>query len=139
MHGTRFIPFLILLLLQGCASSPGAPGPASPDQHDVSSNDGTFTVRWASDPSPIPVNEFFELDVIVMKDGRIFDGTTLQVDAAMPQHQHGMNHRPHVEQVGPGRWHVKDMLFHMPGEWVLYFDVVQGDVLRRAQEQVEVD
>ena len=57
----------------------------------------------------------------------------------MPHHNHGMNHVPLIERTGPGRWHVEDMLFHMPGYWELYFDVKEQGVTHRAQDALEVD
>ena len=85
-------------------------------------------------------NDFFEVDVLLMgTDGTPLQDATLHVDAAMPHHRHGMNHRSHMVHVGPGRWRAEDMLFHMPGSWVLYFDVKQDGIVRRAQVDVEVD
>ena len=60
-------------------------------------------------------------------------------DAAMPHHNHGMNHVPLIERTGPGRWHVEDMLFHMPGYWELYFDIQDQGITHRAQEPLEID
>ena len=43
--------------------------------------------------------------------------TAVDVSAAMPAHQHGMNYEPRVAQVGDGEFTVSGMLFHMPGDW----------------------
>ena len=129
---------LIALLLIGCTSSklpPPEPGVTS-----TTSNDAAFTVQWSTRPEVIPVNDFFEVDVLLLgPDGAPLPNATLDVDAAMPHHRHGMNHRSHMVDVGSGRWRAEDMLFHMPGAWVLYFDVKQDGVVRRAQVDVEVD
>lgn len=129
---------LIALLLIGCTSSklpPPEPGVTS-----TTSNDAAFTVQWSTRPEVIPVNDFFEVDVLLLgPDGAPLSNATLDVDAAMPHHRHGMNHRSHMVDVGSGRWRAEDMLFHMPGAWVLYFDVKQDGVVRRAQVDVEVD
>ena len=88
----------------------------------------------------VDVVDFFEVDVLLLgPDGSPLSNATLDVDAAMPHHRHGMNHRSHMVDVGSGRWRAEDMLFHMPGAWVLYFDVKQDGVVRRAQVDVEVD
>jgi hypothetical protein len=44
----------------------------------------------------------------------------------MPEHRHGMNYRPTVTAVAPGRYRVEGLLFHMPGRWDLLFDVDSG-------------
>jgi len=56
----------------------------------------------------------------------------LSVDAAMPEHGHGMNRVPRIE-TGDGHFRAEGLLFHMPGKWELYFDVTQGAVTERAQ------
>jgi cytochrome c peroxidase len=55
---------------------------------------------------------------------------TLTVDAQMPEHRHGMNYRPEVNKLGPGRWRAEGLLFHMPGKWQLEF-VVDGERMAR--------
>jgi cytochrome c peroxidase len=55
---------------------------------------------------------------------------TLAVDAQMPEHRHGMNYRPEVKKVAPGRWRADGLLFHMPGKWQLEF-VVDGERMAR--------
>ena len=41
----------------------------------------------------------------------------------MPEHRHGMNYAPEVKAVGPGRWRAEGLMFHMPGKWVLVFEI----------------
>ena len=106
------------------------------------SNDGTFHVTYLPTPDPIPLNEPFELEVIVFEDADFQEpatNITLHVDAAMPQHQHGMNQEPTVEGMGGGRFRGKNLLFHMSGYWELYFDVTRGPVTERAQFMVQLD
>lgn len=87
-------------------------------------------------PEALPLNEMFALEV------RVADAATgapvgadvaIDVDAGMPAHRHGMNTRPRVERTGAGAFLVRGMLLHMPGEWVLSFDVTKGGVTERAQ------
>jgi len=120
----------LALLLGGCTTTL---------DHRLDSNDGVYEVSWSSDPSPIPVNEFFTMDVEVRRNGSLLTTGDLVVDAAMPHHNHGMNHVPGIKRSGAGRWHVQDMLFHMPGDWELYFDIKQDGIVHRAQEAIEVD
>ncbi|HUQ25722.1 MAG TPA: cytochrome c peroxidase [Burkholderiales bacterium] len=54
----------------------------------------------------------------------------LKVDAHMPEHRHGMNYRPTVKALAPGRWQAVGLLFHMPGKWEFVF-FVEGERLAR--------
>jgi cytochrome c peroxidase len=55
---------------------------------------------------------------------------TLKIDAHMPEHRHGMNYRPTVTAIGPGRWRAEGLMFHMPGKWEFVF-FVEGERLSR--------
>lgn len=46
-----------------------------------------------------------------------------RIDAWMPAHRHGMNYRPSVAALGPGRFRADGLLFHMPGRWEFRIDV----------------
>lgn len=108
----------------------------------ITSNGGTYRVTYVTDPDPIPLNHMFSIDVVIAdKDGKpIADGDVqLVADAAMPAHGHGMNTKPSVEAEGNGRFHVRGMLFHMPGEWQIYFDIVHKGVAERAQADVVLE
>lgn len=108
----------------------------------VMSNNGAYRVVFTPHPDPIPLNEVFSIDVQItpaadQKAGQ--DHLSLEVDAAMPAHQHGMNTRPRVRSNGGGRFTVEGMLFHMPGHWEIYFDIVAGAMSERAQFNVELE
>ncbi len=113
---------------------------ANPARSRVVSNDGTYLVSYESRPEVIPLNEPFDLTVWVQNP----DGTALsapiglEVDGRMPQHRHGMNRVPTVEQMEDGRFLIKGMLFHMPGLWELDVDVSQGGVTERAQFPIDL-
>ena len=53
---------------------------------------------------------------------------SVSIDAQMPEHRHGMNYRPEVKRLSPGRWRAEGLMFHMPGKWQLVF-VVDGERL----------
>ena len=50
----------------------------------------------------------------------------VQVDATMPDHKHGMNYATTIKANGNGRYRVDGLLFHMPGNWEVAFDVRSG-------------
>ena len=63
---------------------------------------------------------------------------SLTVDAAMPEHGHGMNRVPKIARADDGHFVVEGLLFHMTGRWELYFDITRGAVTERAQCEVEL-
>ena len=138
---------LIMLLVLGFAepscvraiSFPLFEDPAA-KTYTISSARNTYTIVFSSRPDPIPNNAPFTLEVRVYKRNRsAAEGVTLTVDGRMPQHRHGMNREPKVRTLGPGRFMVEGMLFHMPGRWELYFDVSAGGVTERARFVVELE
>ena len=88
---------------------------------------GTWRVRYATDPDPIPLNDYFDLTL------SIFDGETgtlpatdlvsLSFDAGMPDHGHGMNVQPTLTDLGGGQTLVEGLLFHMEGAWAMTVQV----------------
>ena len=142
-------PVSVMFLAVACAgpgpapSEPEAPAaavePAPPPwegAHELASNAGGFVLRYRSAPEPIPWGEPFDLRVWLPGKG---PGASLAVDAAMPEHGHGMNRVPVVTEAGDGGYAVEGLLFHMPGRWELYFDVTEGAVTERAQVEVVLE
>lgn len=104
---------------------------------EITSNDGTLRVLYATEPASVPMNEPFSIDVMVVPAADQPDVTfELSVDAAMPEHAHGMNVEPKVTPLGGSRYRVTDMLFHMAGRWELYFDVTRDGITSRAQDEI---
>lgn len=85
--------------------------------------------------SSLTVSQHFALEVAACaKSGPA--PKTLQVDAHMPAHRHGMNYAPKVTALGPGRWRAEGLLLHMPGHWEFVF-VVDGERLAQNLEVSE--
>jgi hypothetical protein len=109
----------------------------------VLSADGTWRVRWRTDPAEIPIDRPFAVQVDVSAaDPAMSDADAepeLAIDARMPHHRHGMLVRPTITRTGPGQFRVEGLMFHMPGYWELHFDVVSGGVVERAQAAVEIE
>jgi len=101
---------------------------------------GGGRLQW-SGPAPIPLAEPFALKVEATDaGGEPITGARLLADCTMPHHGHGMNVRPTVTELGPGRWKVDPMLLHMPGRWELCLDLVRPDGrVRRSQCTLEVE
>jgi len=106
------------------------------------SNDQTYWVQFTPSPDPIPLNQMFALRAWVCSaEDRTHPLTdvTLRADAAMPEHDHGMNTKPKVRADLDGSFAVGGMLFHMPGHWELYLDVTRAGVTERAQFPIELE
>ena len=103
---------------------------------------GTYFVTAVSSPSPLPLNEPFELELRVTSGDdwtRPLADVAVQVDADMPEHRHGMNTRPRITRGAQGVIRVEGMLLHMPGYWEIYVDLTRDGVTERAQFAITVD
>jgi cytochrome c peroxidase len=69
----------------------------------------------------VSVSRHFKVDVEACNKAGGPPPETLKVDAAMPEHRHGMNYAPTVNKLGPGRWQAEGLMFHMPGKWQFIF------------------
>jgi hypothetical protein len=119
-----------------------APTGAGAGRYECLSNGGTYRVSYTPAPDPIPLNELFTLTAWVVpaeKAQPVTSPSVLSVDAAMPEHDHGMNTRPRVVAQQDGSYRVEGLLFHMPGRWELYFDVSSGGSTERAQVEVNLE
>ena len=106
----------------------------------VNSNDGAFAIKYLFDPAPPPMNEPFEVTVYVgALDGPQPENITLSVDAAMPEHGHGMNVEPTIRPLPDNAFAVENMLFHMAGRWEIYFDITRDGVTSRAQDEITLE
>lgn len=125
----------------GPASRPSTT--ASPDAMESEtgaalSASGAYSVRYFTQPSPIPLNEMFAINVHIIntRTNEPADDVSLSVDGRMPEHRHGMNVDPIVTKTGPGTFRVEGMLFHMPGRWEIHFDLTRGGMTERAWYEV---
>lgn len=105
------------------------------------SNGGKYFVRITPRPWPIPLNELFELEVSAAAANQrdvALTAIELRVDAAMPEHQHGMATEPKLRRSG-NSFVVEGLQFHMSGWWELYVDITVGGVTERAQFRIELE
>ena len=140
---TKPNPFVSILCLLGLLT-PGAfsqkPSNADSAGNTFLSARQTFKIRFESDPHPIPRNEPFTLEIWILdRDGNPPDSLTLHVDARMPDHRHGMVRVPKITALAPGHFKVTNMLFHMPGRWVLHFDMTHQGLTERGSFEVNLE
>ncbi|MDP7029004.1 MAG: hypothetical protein QF733_02145 [Phycisphaerales bacterium] len=122
----RLLLCTTLLAIGGCGSQ------------GLRTTDGQYGITWTPQPPQVvPTNEYFDIVVQVEPAHGSLRGHDMVFDATMPAHRHGMNVIVTPEQTGPDAWIVRDVLLHMPGEWVFDFDVIDDrGVLHRAREAV---
>jgi DNA-binding beta-propeller fold protein YncE len=122
-------------------AAPSAEAPAALPK-TVCSTGARYAVEMLRSPDPIPTGELFDLELQV-RDGcrskRPAEGIQLEVDATMPGHGHGMNTQARIAPLGPGRFLVTGLRFHMPGRWEIDFDVMRGGAVERAQVEVGLE
>lgn len=98
-----------------------------------------YVVAFRTAPDPIEVGTHFSLDFAVCPRSGTAKARTVRVDARMPEHQHGMNYRPVVVARASGAYHADGLMFHMPGRWELYFDIVTGGSSERLATTLELE
>jgi len=101
--------------------------------------DSRYTIAYVTAPDPVVVGAHFVVDFVVCPRGGAPAAQSVRIDAAMPEHGHGMNYRPGVTTTAPGVYRAEGMLFHMPGRWDLAFDVVAGSRTDRLTGTLRVE
>ncbi|HCA38914.1 MAG: hypothetical protein QF781_09620 [Phycisphaerales bacterium] len=127
-------PLLTACMLLSLGCSTGRPG----IKQSATTEDGRYRVTWwKTPPRPIEANDYFELYVQVDDLKTNEEPHDFRFDATMPAHRHGMNTVANPYRLKRDAWSLHDLNLHMPGEWVMTFDVTdQNGVLHRASETV---
>jgi hypothetical protein len=112
---------------QPCELPPGGPA--------IASADGSVRVTYRTDPPLLQTDRHFTLTIQACG---VPEEATLAVDALMPAHRHGMNYRPAITRLGPGRWRADGLLLHMPGRWEFRFEIRSGDRSERLAHALDV-
>jgi hypothetical protein len=100
---------------------------------------GDYTIVYVTVPHPVPTDRHFVVEFAACARGTAPAPQSVRIDASMPEHRHGMNYRPTVTAIGPGRYRAEGLLFHMPGRWELTFDVITGTTTTRLASALRVD
>ena len=80
------------------------------------------------------VGAHFSLDFVVCPPPE-----AVRVDASMPAHRHGMNYQPSIVSLGEGRYRADGLMFHMPGDWQLLFEIRSGGTMERVTRDLHVE
>lgn len=120
-----------LLALTGAPyAAPAACPPGASDGAPLQA--GPVHLAWRAEPVQISTGQPFSLQVQVCPAQAVLS----RVDATMPDHRHGMNYKPSLQDLGGGRWRVDGMLWHMGGRWELRFEVLHGSAMHTLRQDV---
>ena len=75
---------------------------------------------------PLAINTIHSWELVLYNaDGGPLSGARMSVVGGMPDHDHGLPTSPVVTgEITPGRYLLEGLRFHMPGRWLLTFDVI---------------
>ena len=92
------------------------------------SEQGLYKVTYVAEINPVPINQMLKWTLHVEDaEGQLVENATSTVDGDMPQHGHGLPTRPQVTRyLGNGDYLVEGLKFHMPGWWVVDFQIEAG-------------
>jgi hypothetical protein len=92
------------------------------------SEQARYAVSYAPQLDPIGINQIQVWTLHVeTPDGVPVENAQIAVDGDMPQHGHGLPTRPQVTRyLGNGDYRVEGLKFHMPGWWIVEFDITAG-------------
>ena len=104
---------------------PAINGWSQPATFSLTTNQGS-ALEIFSQLDPLAINTIHSWELVLYTaDGAPLSGALMSVVGGMPDHDHGLPTSPVVTgEVTPGRYLLEGMRFHMPGRWLLTFDVI---------------
>lgn len=122
----------LLVLIASFALACGAEEDGSPFPLEMESEFGLFRAVLSPTSEPLVVgSNDFELEIVDLVGGGGAERLDLQVVPWMPHHDHGSPSEPSVEELGGGRYRIRDVAFNMEGEWELRIVVSREPVQDR--------
>jgi len=122
------------LLLALLAVAPAAVGCELPGGAAQKIQSAHYLVLYRTQPAPLKVGQHFSVEFAVCPTPE-----SVRIDAAMPEHKHGMNYRPTVTATGDGRYRADGLMLHMAGKWELVFEVRAKDAVERAVQVLSLE
>ena len=90
----------------------------------TTNQDSALEIFSQLDPLAINTIHSWEL-ALYTADGAPLSGARMSVVGGMPDHDHGLPTSPVVTgEITPGHYLLDGVRFHMPGRWLLTFDVI---------------
>ena len=84
------------------------------------------TLEIFSELDPLAINTIHSWELVLSAaDGAPLNGAQMSVIGGMPDHDHGLPTSPVVTgEITPGHYLLEGVRFHMPGRWLLTFNVI---------------
>ena len=86
----------------------------------------SYALIYRTLPEKIEIGKHFAVELALCVKNGAAAPQSLQVDAHMPEHRHGMNYKTVVTARGGGLYRAEGLMFHMPGRWEYIFEVRAG-------------
>ena len=102
--------------------------------------EGGNHLQISSELSPLAINRIHSWRLrLTDAAGAPVTGALIEVLGGMPEHDHGLPTRPEVTaELEPGVYLLQGVRFHMPGRWLLEFDMSLGDDVDGASIEFEL-
>lgn len=102
--------------------------------------EGGNRLHISSDLSPLEINRMHSwLLRLTDAAGAPVANARFAVQGGMPDHDHGLPTRPEVtEEIEPGVYLLQGLRFHMPGRWLIEFDIGLGEDADSASLEFEL-
>lgn len=98
---------------------------------------GRYTLAYRALPAKIQTGEHFSVEMAVCANAGAALPDSVNVDAQMPEHRHGMNYKPSIRREAAGRYRADGLMLHMPGRWEFIFELrAAGRTDRVTQSEV---
>jgi hypothetical protein len=131
--------FALALALFGAGAIAQACEPGLAGKHVERTESARYVLAYRAEPAIIAVGEHFTLEVAACGKNGAPPPDSIQLDAHMPAHRHGMNYTPAVRRTSSGRWHADGLMFHMPGLWEFRFDLRAAGITDRLAHSYRLD
>ncbi|MDW6020383.1 FixH family protein [Mesorhizobium sp. BAC0120] len=119
------IAFALLTLAAVWFVAPSAPPPVLDLSRSKPSEKGLYTVSIEPEGGQVRQGELQSwLVTLTSKAGTPVENARMTVDGGMPEHHHGLPTSPAMTAtLGPGKYRVEGVKFHMGGWWQLRFAI----------------
>ncbi len=130
----RYFP--ITLVLWAAPLSAGAAGEADFSLVTAGGN----LLRIHSELSPLAINRIHRWRLrLTTADNIPLTDAAIRVAGGMPDHDHGLPTQPEITgESEPGVYQLEGLRFHMPGRWLLDFEIAIGGAVDRASLEFEL-
>ena len=97
--------------------------PAGPSGKVQTAESAKYALAYRTQPETVVIGQHFVMEFAVCAKAGVAAPETVDVDAHMPEHRHGMNYKTRITGTGAGKYRAEGLMFHMPGRWEYIFDI----------------